>query len=737
MRRPIAVAVAAVLGLFGPRAVAVDYARDVKPVLKERCYACHGALKQSAGLRLDTGALVRKGGDSGPAVAPGDLAESPLLERVAATDLAERMPPEGPPLTPGQIDALKAWVAEGANSPVSEAPEADPRDHWAFRVPVRPPLPQVKEEGWGLNPIDAFIAEGREAKGLGHRPDADRATLLRRVTLDLTGLPPTRAELKAFLADPSSDAYDRVVDRLLESPHYGERWGRHFMDLWRYSDWYGRRMVPDVWNSAPQIWRWRDWIIRSFNQDKGYDRMVAEMLAGDEVAAASDADAVATGYLVRNWYALNPNQWMRDNVEHTAKAFLGLTFNCAHCHDHKYDPIKQTDYFGLRAFFEPIAIRQDRWPGEADPGPFQEYEYSVLRKIIRQGSVRIYDKTPDAPTWFYTGGDERNRVKDRGPIAPGVPAFLANGFPKIAPVALPVEASEPGLRPAVIAGERARLRQAEVAAEIAHAQASAAAEAGRAARAAVQDQALKSFESTVDAARKAGSPVALDGKLSLRLDANPGRRTLNNPLDGLPGLVDGASLTFKLQIQSDTHVNVQLAGSLAQGTTAGMVAFEKGAIRSYRPGGTDEFEAGRYDTKVGQTSFDVTFAFEPKADRALLTVNCPVDGKVLARAVPVALNGWNPAAKPGQGLTLDARPGSIVVFDAIRLEVPSGDSPRRLAFEFEAPRYAPGRDVVGVDGWAASTFSQAPARSMVGPSSSSPPAVRASAEALARAIRSV
>ena len=365
-----------------------DYLGKVKPVLKEHCYSCHGALKQAGGLRLDTGRALRRGGDSGPAVVPGRPEESPLIERVAETDADARMPFEAPALAPSKVAALRDWVAAGAPSPEGEEPERSPKDHWSFRPLVRPSVPRTIGGAWAINPIDHFVAAGHERRGLSPRPPTDRATLLRRVSLDLIGLPPTRDELHAFLADEGVDAYERVVDRLLASPRYGERWGRHWMDVWRYSDWYGRRMVPDVWNSAPQIWRWRDWIVRSLNEDKGYDRMVQEMLAADEIAPGDDEAAVATGYLVRNWYALNPNQWMRDNVEHTAKAFLGLTFNCAHCHDHKYDPIRQDDYFRFRAFFEPIGMRQDRVAGEADPGPFQKYEYSKLRKIVRAGSVR-------------------------------------------------------------------------------------------------------------------------------------------------------------------------------------------------------------------------------------------------------------------------------------------------------------------------------------------------------------
>src|SRR5262249_50338786 len=212
---------------------------------------------------------------------------------------------------------------QGAKAPAVEKREENPRTHWAFQKPVRPAVGLADASGWCRNPIDAFVAGEHAKHGLQPNPPATRETLLRRVYLDLIGLPPTRQELHAFLADRSEHAYEKVVDKLLDSPHYGERWARHWMDVWRYSDWYGRRQVPDVWNSAPQIWRWRDWIVKSLNADKGYDRMLQEMLAADEIAPGDDEAAVATGYLVRNWYALNPNQWMRDIVEHAGKAFLG------------------------------------------------------------------------------------------------------------------------------------------------------------------------------------------------------------------------------------------------------------------------------------------------------------------------------------------------------------------------------------------------------------------------------
>ena len=437
---------------------------EVRAVLRGRCVACHGALAQQAGLRVDTTAALLAGGDGGAVVTPGDPAASRLVGRIVAADPTLRMPPEGPPLAAAQVAAIERWIAAGAPASDGEVPEPDPRDHWAFRPPRRAPRPQVAPPA--ANPIDAFIEGRLAAAGIAPGPEADRATLLRRVTLDLVGLPPTIAEIEAFLADRTPDAYERVVDRLLASPQHAERQARHWMDVWRYADWHGRRHVPDVWNSAPQVFRWRDWIVASLDADVGYDRMVREMLAADEVRPGDRAASVATGYLVRNWYALNPNDWMRANVEHVGKAFLGLTFHCAHCHDHKYDPITQLDYFRLRAFFEPLGIRQDRMPGEADPGPFQEYAYSTLRKVQRLGSVQVFDKTADAPTWFYSAGDERNRDPSRGPIPPGVPTFLAPaGQPPIVPVALPPTAFYPGLDPALRATARddavAALRRAE------------------------------------------------------------------------------------------------------------------------------------------------------------------------------------------------------------------------------------------------------------------------------------
>jgi hypothetical protein len=218
-------------------------------------------------------------------------------------------------------------------------------------------VPAVKDARWARNPIDAFVAAERERRGLVPMPPAERDVLLRRLTLDLTGLPPTPGELDADVAETSPTIDETVIDRLLASPRYGERWGRHWMDVWRYSDWAGYQQ--EVRNSQPHVWRWRDWIVESLNADKPYDQMVREMLAGDEIAPDDPNTVRATGYLVRNWYKFNRNVWLDDTVEHTFKAFLATTINCARCHDHRYDPISQQDFYRAKAVFEPHDVRTD------------------------------------------------------------------------------------------------------------------------------------------------------------------------------------------------------------------------------------------------------------------------------------------------------------------------------------------------------------------------------------------
>ena len=414
----------------------VDYLREVKPLLAERCFACHGALRQRSGLRLDAVELILRGGDGGPAVLPGKSAES-LLYRVLSggEDESRRMPPEGEgaPLDAEQIRRIRNWIDQGAKAPPEEVPQ-DPRSHWAYRLPEPAEVPAVsREDGGGAShrhPIDAFLAAERERVGVKPAPSARRDALLRRVYIDLTGLPPTREELGAFVADRNPQAYERVVDRLLASPRYGERWGRHWMDVWRYTDWFG--LPNKMRHSQKHIWHWRDWIIESLNEDKGYDRMVLEMLAGDEIAP-DDPDVVrGTGFLARSWYLYNRNTWLDDVIEHTGKAFLGVTFNCVKCHEHKYDPISHEDYYRFRAFFEPHRVRLDPVGTEVD--------------FEKDGLPRAYDADLETETFLFLRGEEERPDKERS-FAPGVPEVLGSVEGMIHPRQLSVEAIYPLLRP--------------------------------------------------------------------------------------------------------------------------------------------------------------------------------------------------------------------------------------------------------------------------------------------------
>ncbi|PAW79735.1 MAG: hypothetical protein B9S33_18905, partial [Pedosphaera sp. Tous-C6FEB] len=384
-------------------------------------------------------------------------ADSLLLKKVSAPSLDERMPPEGEALHEPQIAALRMWIAAGAPAPKDEKPESDPREHWAFKAPVKAAIPPIGNRKSEIeNPVDAFLSAQRRAQNLTPQPPADPLLWLRRVTLDLTGLPPTREELAAFERELSlshsptfppangeseqvrkreseSRARAAVVDRLLASPHYGERWGRHFMDIWRYSDWWG--LGAQLRYSQKHIWHWRDWIVESLNADKGYDRMMVEQLAGDELAPADPATLRATGFLARNYYLFNRTTWMDDVVEHTSKAFLGLTMNCAKCHDHKYDPLTATDYYAMRAIFEPYHARLDELPGTTD--------------LEKDGLPRAYDLHLDRPTYLHLKGDEKKPDTNQV-IRAAVPAALAFKPLQIQPVKLPPPARNPALQPWVL-----------------------------------------------------------------------------------------------------------------------------------------------------------------------------------------------------------------------------------------------------------------------------------------------
>jgi hypothetical protein len=422
----------------------VDYRKDVQPVLRERCYACHGVLQQKGKLRLDTGAAMTMAG----VVTPGKAAGSELIARVTAAADDIRMPPEGHPLTAAQVAKLRAWIDQGAKVPAADRPEPDPRDHWSFRPVTRPPVPETRNPKLETrNPVDAFVTAGYAKHKLTPVGPAEKRVLQRRVYLDLIGLPPTPEQADAFEKDARPDAYERVVDQLLASPQYGERWARHFLDVWRYSDWWG--LGAELRNSQRHIWQWRDWAVESFNADVGYDEMVRQMLAADELYPTDPAKLRASGYLARPYFLFNRTTWLDEVVEHTGKGLLGLTTNCAKCHDHKYDPVSQADYYRLRAVFEPYQLRTD---------------LDEKLDAVQSGLPRAFDAHPDAKTPFHVRGDERNPDKNRV-IEPGLPRFLAPAGLTIEPVPLPLLAYQPGLRPEIAAAHVAKATAARDAAK--------------------------------------------------------------------------------------------------------------------------------------------------------------------------------------------------------------------------------------------------------------------------------
>lgn len=409
-----------------PAGKRVDYLTEVKPLLRDKCFACHSSLKQEGGLRLDAASLIRKGGDSGPGLDARSADKSLILERVLQ-DENNRMPPAeaGARLTADEVAKLTNWIKAGASAPDEAIPE-DPSRHWAFLPPVQASVPNVSAP-WIRNDIDRFLAAEHQRVGVKAVGETSRSMLIRRVFLALTGLPPTQAERRKFLDDKSDAAYENAVDRLLASPRYGERWARHFMDIWRYSDpsGYGK----EIRDGREHIWRWRDWIIESLNEDKTYDRMVIEMLAADEVSPEDQSSLRATGYLARNWYKFSRNSWLDNTVEHSSKAFLGLTLNCARCHDHKYDPLAQQDYYRVRAIFETHDVRDD---------PLQMVSVGSSNGML----VRAYDAHLDQKTFAFLQGDENRPGTD--PLPPGIPELF--GELPIEAVPLPVNVWYPALR---------------------------------------------------------------------------------------------------------------------------------------------------------------------------------------------------------------------------------------------------------------------------------------------------
>jgi len=356
------------------------YEQTVKPILAGACFECHSheAKKFKGGLALDSAAAIHKGGDTGPAVVPGDAEKSLLVKAVRYTDPDLQMPPKNKKLGSDQIAALEKWVKLGAPMPESGGEKQtvrrgkiteEDKQWWAF-VPVRKPaVPTIGNRKSEIgNPIDAFILQKLLANQLTHSAPADRVTLARRVHFDLTGLPPTPFELEQFLADKSADAYEKLVDRLLASPRYGEKWARHWLDLVRYGESDGYK-ADDYRQHA---WRYRDYVVKSLNADKPYTQFITEQLAGDELYFNAKPESrnpdhlVATGYFRAGIYEYNNRdvrgQWQRileDITDTSADVFLGVGLQCARCHDHKFDPLLQKDYYRFQAFFAPLLPRED------------------------------------------------------------------------------------------------------------------------------------------------------------------------------------------------------------------------------------------------------------------------------------------------------------------------------------------------------------------------------------------
>lgn len=323
----------------------MDFNTEVRPILNKHCVKCHGGVKINGNLSLQFRADALKAGESKkPAIVPGQPAQSHVIERITASDPKKRMPPEGAPLEAAQVDTLKRWIAQGA-------PWAD---HWAFTTPTSPPLPAVKNAAWARNGLDRFVLARLEREGVKPSAEAPKSLLLRRASLDLTGLPPTVEEMRAFAADTSPEAYEKAVDRLLASPRFGERWAALWMDLARYADSKGYEK-----DALRPMWPYRDWLIRAFNADMPYDRFTIEQLAGDLLPGAGEDEKIATAFhrmTMTNDEGGTDDEEFRtaavlDRVNTTWQVWMGTTFNCVQCHGHPYDPFKHDEYFRFLAFF--------------------------------------------------------------------------------------------------------------------------------------------------------------------------------------------------------------------------------------------------------------------------------------------------------------------------------------------------------------------------------------------------
>jgi hypothetical protein len=383
----------------------VDFGRDIQPILAERCFRCHGPKKQEGGLRLDVRRRAMVGGDSGPVIVARAAPRSDLLARITSADIARRMPPAGERLTAKQIGLLKAWIENGAPWPDELAGKETFDDHWSFRPVKRPDAPIVKAKERVRNPIDAFILDKLEKHEWTLSREADRRSLIRRLHLDLIGLPPTPEEADAFVKEPRPDAYERLVDRLLASPHFGERWGRHWLDLARFAESDGYEND----NLRKDAWRFRDWVIDAVHRDLPFDQFTILQLAGDLLAKPTTDEFIAAGFhrhtLWNSAASADKEEFrtraIKDRADTTAAVWMGLTLGCAKCHSHKYDPISQREYYQLYAFF-------NNTDNHDLPLPESKDKIMTLRAATRPTHVHLRGN-------FLQKGDQ---------VVPATPAFL-------------------------------------------------------------------------------------------------------------------------------------------------------------------------------------------------------------------------------------------------------------------------------------------------------------------------
>lgn len=392
----------------------LDFAADVRPILTAHCIECHGVETREAGLRLDRKGPALAGGDSGQVITPGDAGRSPLVLRIQSADPEERMPPEGDPLTAGQIAVLTRWIDAGANWPDGIDGPVTPPSHWAYQ-PLRQPEPPPVADA--RTPIDAFVRQRLAADGILPSPIADRPTLIKRLYYDLIGLPPEPQAVDDFLNDETPDAIERVVDGLLRSPHFGERWGRHWLDLARYADSDGYEKDRPRYNA----WKYRDWVIAAVNDDMPFDRFTIEQLAGDLLPEPTDNQLLATAFnrqtLTNTEGGTDQEQWrveaIFDRVETLGTAWLGLTIGCARCHSHKYDDISQREYYQLFAFFNNGDEASTQIP--SSPEALAEYR---ARKVVHDAKLAELRQPLDAareavrPGFDDWAAHERQRLAD-------------------------------------------------------------------------------------------------------------------------------------------------------------------------------------------------------------------------------------------------------------------------------------------------------------------------------------